>query len=631
MPGVAIFYAQPGRKCCYNATSFFRTVFQDPCWHTRSIKVDFRILALGLLFWLCPAWGNITPLLDEVAGILYQTPNQAFKQLLQLEKNRDSMTALESLRLDALKCEALLQLGEDEAAINVAQLGDARAKRLQLDEARPYFLTCQADAHANHDNLETTFLLLDSAITLAKHHQQPQALVNALRLRGQLDTDSENFGSAIEDLRLALDIYPDIFKQSNNWLWSPHAYVYSAMGNLLYATGDLAQGLKYANLALNSKDANGKVRHYVLLSASMLSLNSQDTQRAETLLKEAKALVPDLDSPQEMALSYGILASIEFRLNRLDNARELALISLNTAEKQRKKILSMRVKRLLAQIEFAQGNDAKGLALINEAIRMGEDIEQYFDLKDFYDIISQYYAGISDYKQAYDSLTKGYQAALKASETLSDARFIQFKARLSQQASQQAQISESLLKDKQQQELKLNWAYSAVIACIMLLLIGGLWLLNYLHGRKFHQEQEQHEVQPPLNLQLDAMLNHAKRNDYPLSLLLLNTANLGHGSLPQLQDTLIKELREQDKLVRYSMNELAILLPRTSALGAERVIEQLLPKIQPWQTEGKVSIGMASMQHFDTLVSLVKRAGINQLCKSKPQDTAAHLNLAEGI
>jgi len=105
-----------------------------------------------------------------------------------------------------------------------------------------------------------------------------------------------------------------------------------------------------------------------------------------------------------------------------------------------------------------------------------------------------------------------------------------------------------------------------------------------------------------------------------LSLLLLNASQIRQVDLPALMDKLQDKLREQDKLLRYSIDEIVIVLPYTSAVGAQKVVGQITPTIQTLQGTSKVNIGVAVMQQFDTLDSLVKRASINQLGKLKGSD-----------
>ena len=586
--------------------------------------MDFRIMALSLLFWLAPSWASTMEQMDNITQIVYQYPKEAMSQILQLEKLQASESSPDAvqdqLRLSIIKCETLLQLGENEAAINLAQLGDAKAKSLHFDAARPYFLTCMADAHASYNNLKATFPLLDSAITLAKVNQQPQALVNALRLRGQLDTDTDNFNSAIEDLRIALDIYPESKTQTRNWFWPPQAYIYAAMGNLLYATGDSEKALSFTNQGLNSADALGKVRHNLLLNAAVINISLGNLDTSDRQLKEAKAMLPELDSELELAFSYAIIASIDLRRGRLDNASDLVKIALNTFEKQRKVVEAMRAKRLLAQIFFAQGKNDAAMGLMQEAIRRGTRLEQYTDLKMFYDILSQHYAKIGDYKQAYEYLEKAFEATQKSNEVINSARFIQYKARLNQQVSLQSEASQSMQQVQHTQAMQLNWAYSTLVACAAFFALGVFWLHHY-RRRQANQLSDARAQPQALSQQLDAILHKAKKDDYPLALLLVHTGNVAAYDLPELQHQLGLELREQDKLVMYSQNELIILLPYTTGDGAQRVINQLLSRTEYWRNHAKVTIGLATMQQFDTLVSMIKRANLNQLSKIKLAET----------
>ncbi|SIQ65603.1 Diguanylate cyclase, GGDEF domain [Shewanella morhuae] len=581
--------------------------------------MDFRVMVLSLFLWLFPFGASAIDQLDELTELVYQYPSKAFSQLALLEKTFAAShinSDINQLRLSVLKCQNLLQLGENEAAINVAQLGDARAKQLKLDQARPYFLICQADANLNNNNVQNALPLLDSAITLARRYQQPQALVDALRLRGQLDTDTDNFSSAIEDLRLAIDIYPDIHTQTQNWVWPPQAYIYAAMGNLLYATHDFPQAMYYTNLGIQSSDAKGKVLHIILRNAARIALDNQEFDYSDQLEMQAKILLPELGSPLELAYSYAILASIALDKGRIDTAEEYIAIAINTFKKQNQKVAIMRSNRLLAQIRFAQHQDAEALVLMHQAIEQGESLNQYSDLKGFYGIISDYYLEQDDFKQAYAFLLKRYRATELANQEMNNARILQFKARLNQQdmgptSNDNTPESTSIL-----QELNVDWLYSTLFLIAILLLGGMIWyLIDKQNNRASHADGD--EPIETLVQQILSVLNNAKQGNYPLSLLIFNASQIRQVDLPSLQDELQHRLREQDKLIRYSMDEIVIVLPHTSTEGAQKVITQLVACIQPWQGSSKINIGVAAMQQFDTLESLIKRASINQLSKIK--------------
>ncbi|WP_330149095.1 diguanylate cyclase domain-containing protein [Shewanella xiamenensis] len=584
--------------------------------------MDFRVLALSLLLWLVPLWACANDQLDKLTQQVYQYPTKALAQITELEKQQqtDNTSNIDKLRLSILKCQNLLQLGENEAAINLAQMGEAHAKQLKLDQARPYFFNCQADAYLNYDNIQDALPLLDSAITLARRYQQPQALIDALRLRGQLDTNTDNFSSAIEDLRIAIDIYPDIHTQTQNWIWPPEAYVYAAMGSLLYATQDLPQAMYYTRLALKSADAQGKVRHVLLSNAARIALDNGEREYSDQLEKQAKTLLPEIGSPLELAYSYAILASISLDKGKIDTAEEYISIAMNTFKQQKQQVAMMRSTRLLAQVRFAQHRDEAALTLMHSAIEQGETLKQYTDLKWFYGILSDYYHTQDNYKLAYEFLQKRFDAAELANESINNMRILQFKARLNQQGLQQLSADDPQSNPTLLDELNVDWAFSTLFLVSMTLLGGAIWY--------FIDKQNKHAPSPdtkskrlaPIQ-QLELTLHSAKQGAYPLTLLLFNASQIRQVDLPTLIDKLQDKLREQDILLRYSMDEIVIVLPYTSARGAQRVVNQLTPTIQTSQGSSKVNIGIAVMQQFDTLDSLVKRANINQLSKLKVTDT----------
>ncbi|MGL5360445.1 MAG: diguanylate cyclase domain-containing protein [Shewanella sp.] len=590
--------------------------------------MDFRALALCLLLGLWPHQARASDQLDELTAQVYQSPATALTDITALEKQHRSQhpSDHEMLRTNLLKCQALLQLGENEAAINVAQLGEARAKELKLEHVRPYFLICQADAHLSYNHIKTALPLLDAAIALAHRHQQPQALVDALRLRGQLDTDADNYASAIEDLRLAIDIYPDIHSQREDWIWPPQAYVYATMANLLHATEDFPLAMHYSDLALQSADAKGKVLQVILQSGAKIALDNQQMDYSDQLELQAKTLLPEIKSPLELAYSYAILASIAFDKGRIDNAEEYITISMNTFKQQNQTAATMRANRLLAQIRFSQQQDGAALSLMQEAIAVGELLQLSGDLEEFYRILSEHYVKQGNYKEAHALLLKRFEAAKRSYEDRSHARMLQFKARLNQQdAKQQQDLAPTSVPLS---PLSWHWSYGLYVLLTLALLAMALWyLIDKQHYPKVTPEPA--PLTPSPLQQLEAQLTGAKQGDYPLALLLLNTSQLRHIDLAILQQELLAKLREQDTLMRYSVDDILILLPHTSSKGAQQVAEQLSAALKPWQGEHRFTIGIAALQQFDTLASLIKRASINQLGKIKgaehkpPQDPPA--------
>ncbi|MBE8168039.1 MAG: hypothetical protein HAW66_06705, partial [Shewanella sp.] len=548
--------------------------------------------------------------------LIDQSPSKAYKQIIQLESTQlNSLSINETLRLSVLKCFTLLALGEAEAAINVAQLGTAKAKSAKVKEAEPYLLTCMSEAHADIGNYKEALPLLDTSIALSKQYQQPQALSYALRMRAQLGTNSEDYGSVIEDLRLMLDVYEGIFTQKNNWYWSSKAYIYLTAANFWYSSGDLDNGSKYLNLALNTKDSINAVRHRVLLTASKINFHTNNFEISKAQLKEAKASISSLDSSLEMAYSYAIIASIEVDFGKFNQAENLVLLALAKLKSHFKYTDVMRANRLLAQIKFSQDKPAEALTLMHQIVKQAKQLKQYGDLKEFYHILKDYYLTQNDYLKAYEYLDKALVATNEANKTLNSARFIQYKARLDRQATLHNKNKFSEFKSKPARS-PLYDQWMVVLATFIILVIIALFVVGNHRKQLADKRQAKANEVKTLNTRLDELLNKAKSNEYPLSLLLVDISKLSEHQYDKLEQGGTDVLREQDFMVRYSVTELLILLPHTTNAGCHRVIRQLQINLKQYTNDEHI-FGMSSLQQFDSLDSLIKRANLDRLTQLK--------------
>lgn len=579
--------------------------------------MNFHGVVLGFVFLINSlAASAITNRLDKLNLLLYQNPSLAMTKINDLKNlyREYSYANPYKLRLELLECETLLQLGDNYHAIELANLGEKLAEQYH-PEAKPYFIGCKADAYASMGNLKVALPLLDFAIDLANYYQQSQGLSNLLRLRGQLDTENENYLSAIEDLRLALDIYEEIKAKPNIWFMPPLAYLYAAMGNLLYASGDVEQGIQYAYKGLNQPESIKKIRHILLLNAARMTLDNNQKVVSNRLLDEAKSLLSSLSSPLSKAYSSGVIASIEIENGHYDNAEHLLATAHDTFKKQNKHVALMQVNRLRAKLMFSKGYDEEALIIIKDAINMGKAMEQYGLLELFYQMISHYYLKKLDHNTAYYYLSLSLDASRKANKHINNIRFVQFKARLSQHLTKKAAIA----------EVPQNNSFSTLAFNSFSLLIGLLFciissiIFIFFKSKKVNKKVwlicPQKQFNQSKCQQLDLLMKSAKNGGHPFNLLIIDTQQIADEEQAIIEDLIRLELREQDIIFHYTKNNILILLPFTSASGAKNVIKQLENKLQIWQHRFK--IGSANMQYFDTPKSLIKRAIANQVCYYK--------------
>lgn len=579
--------------------------------------MDFRLIVFCLSLWLVPSWADTMTDLDELAKTLYQYPNATLSKITELEHTLDASnsTPLQQLRLSLLKCEAYVQLGENEAAINLARMSDAKAKTMQYQQASPYFFNCMAAAYIDYGDLRQALTLLDSAIFQSRELQQPQSLVNGLLLRGRIDTHIESQNSALEDLRLAQDVYPDTLLQQENWLTPPQPYIQLAMAKLLRYKGELNQSFTTAKVALDSQQTTGKVRLTVLLTLAKIAHFNQETKFRDEMILEAKILIPEIATATELAESYTQLAEIEFLRANNKNAAQLLDVALNTFNKQKKINDSLRASRLLAQIRLANEEQQEGLALMQQAIAIGQRTNQHDELILCYQILSDYFVRKGDFSQAYQYQLKRYDSAKNSYEFLKDTRLLQIKAQLGRY--------QQLAQNSNPKPIKLNTQISdsyGLIGIFILFLLLTLFILLSRY-RNIPTARIDSHGDGPLNIneKMEALLASAKQIGYPITILLINPNHLHKADMEQLLKRLQNKLRQQDILLTESGDQILVMLPFTTLKGAQIIARQLESIVEPMQNGNKAPLGIAVMQHHDTLTSLVKRASIDQLSRYNGQ------------
>ncbi|WP_394202321.1 tetratricopeptide repeat protein [Shewanella waksmanii] len=578
--------------------------------------MDFRVIVLSLLLWLPSLWANATPSLNQLAQQVYPYPAQTLSQINSLERQHLAIydEGIPQLQLALLKCEAFIQQNEHEAALNIARMHEARAKANQIPQAVPYFLNCMAAAFMQSGDVRQALPILDKAVLLSREQQQPQSLVNALLLRANIDIGTESYSSALEDLRLATDIYPDTTKQAVNWLTPPKAYVDIAMANLLAQRNQTNQAYQIVLRSLDQPQVVGKVKLAVTLSLANIAQQNNQIANRDAFILEAKNLLPELGTAVELASSYQQLAQLEFQRGNNKSAKQFLELALNSFNKHKRTLGELTTRRSLAQLALATGDEAEGLALMQQVITQAIRTAKYEQLNLAYQILSDYYAQQGNYQQAYEYQLLRYDAASNAYNFLKDTRLLQLKARLSRQ--------QQLVRAQQVTSMPLlgNRLGSGYIIGAIFLLVSIASLVIFIRSRS---KPLSSLTAPPANTPLDEqqqmeqLLQSAKQSGFAISLLLIDLTKAYPGDRAVIKDILVSKLRDQD---RYHINEqeqLVIMLPFTLNKGAMNVAAQLSRALSPLMPDEHLTIGLAVMQQQDGLTSLIKRAEINQVSNMK--------------
>jgi GGDEF domain-containing protein len=536
---------------------------------------------------------------------------KALIESLEQQHNQQPLANINALRLTLLHCFNLLEFGEFNQAITLAKQGEMKARQFKYDTARPYFIQCQADAHQSLGNTLQEQQLTEEALRLAKRYSEKQAIVNSLYARSRQNTSLENYNSAIEDLRFALDIYDEAQNQFQHWYLLPKSFIQSEISNVFFSMGDYEDALHFSEAAYKDTSFFGKIKSTVTINLALIHIALNDKTKVLYYLNLAENFSKDLDisSERDAANQYALLAIIHLYVGDYDIAEQLAHSSIALFIKYQEPLYVMRIKRTLAKVYFAQHKDIQALSLLNEIIEQATELKQFSDLEEFNQIISQYYAEQKQFESAYLFQVQRFDAAKQAAAKLNNAHFMQYKARIT------AQSEASTIPEKPLNNINQN----LTIAVLIILFLSVGLVLFLVRKPKHLNIEEQEESQQQC---IDNMLNSAKQGHYQLTLLLLNINHINTMDLAFIIPRLKHTLREQDKLFRHNTDEIIIILPHTSPAGAARVATQIEQVLSELKTALKVNIGIAGLQQLDTFDVLVKKAVINQLNKIKSQETS---------
>ncbi|MGE6570484.1 diguanylate cyclase domain-containing protein [Shewanella vesiculosa] len=536
---------------------------------------------------------------------------KALIESLEQQHSQQPLANINALRLTLLHCFNLLEFGEFNQAITLAKQGEMKARQFKYDTARPYFIQCQADAHQSLGNTLQEQQLTEEALRLAKRYSEKQAIVNSLYARSRQNTSLENYNSAIEDLRFALDIYDEAQNQFQHWYLLPKSFIQSEISNVFFSMGDYVEALHFSEAAYKDISLFGKIKSTVAINLAIMHIALNDKFKVLYYLNKAEDFSKNINIGSEIdaADQDARLAIIHLYVGDYDIAEQLALSSIKLFTKYQEQINVMRIKRTLAKVYFAQHKDIQALSLLNEIIEQATELKQFSDLEEFNQIISQYYAEQKQFESAYQFQVQRFDAAKQAAAKLNNAHFMQYKARIT------AQSEASTIPEKPLNNINQN----LTIAVLIILFLSVGLVLFLVRKPKHLNIEEQEESQQQC---IDNMLNSAKQGHYQLTLLLLNINHINTMDLAFIIPRLKHTLREQDKLFRHNTDEIIIILPHTSPAGAARVATQIEQVLSEWKTALKVNIGIAGLQQLDTFDVLVKKAVINQLNKIKSQETS---------
>lgn len=558
---------------------------------------------------------------------------QVLRRLDELSRLRPPGDSVRDLRWRAIFCD----WGFDEdskAQLEFATTGLARALAAHDGEGEANFHYCRAAALEILGATNEVMPEYEAGIAAARRIDNDRLLADGLSLRGGRRSLLDDQARAIPDLLAAQHLYQrGGFKADAESLLLDIAISYRRMGDLAKAHEYLRQNEAFATSlgAYNQLVSN-------LLQQGYLAEDENRVDDALALYRRALAMASERASDYDVASVH--LAMAWPWILRKDYARALRLIGA-------------------AQAQFAELGDHANDDMI--ALRSGQAHAG----------LGRHAQALSDYARAAAALERSdnrrylallYRARARSEQALGQGaaafadleRYIDLREDISgAERSQQAQLlryqfdsdrqrmendrlaHEQALRERQLQALLQvkRWQWTAIVlACVLLLLLGGLVVRQVVRMRRLREIAATDPLTNVANrrsieqLGADAIAR-ARNMQQPLCALALDVdhfkgVNDGHGHpcgdqvLARIAHTCRDALRHFDLLGRTGGEEFLVLLPDTRLEQAWPIAERLRAAVAAIDfsdiangLEVTISIGMAELQPGDaSLRELVGRA-----------------------
>lgn len=544
-----------------------------------------------------------TDQLNSINQLVYQYPTKALAQLNNLETDTN-LTQKHKIRIGLLRCQAFIELGDIQAAINLGRSYNVKITQWQQPLAKPYFLNCIAAGYIHFGDFQRALPILDSAIQFAREHQQAQALVNSLLLRARIDTAIDSYSNGIDDLRLALELYPNMLKQKGDWSYPPLAYLHIAMADILIKQNEPESAIYNIVQSLKYKDSRGKVVILTSLKLAQLALLA-NRDNVGTLYEQIKNQLPELSSAYELAIVYQQLAEIELLAGSPTKALQLLTLAVDIFQQQNRQRELLLTQVTLVKTRLALNLIDEAQTLANSILPLIQTAEyQLLQLK-LLKILSQHYAKNAQYELAFQYQQALYQANQQAYSFFKETRILQLNAQLSKQrhSGNQTVLNESVTSTTS------NLKFDILIGIIILLVVVLLSYLSYQHQQNRHMEEDELTDK---QTHVDTIVNFCKEKEQALSLLLLTHEITDEKEIAQIHLQLRKLLRDDD-ILTDSAEGIVLLLPHTRKTGTLNMIKLIKDSLNRALPSRKFTIGCSSLQQQDDLASLIKKASIQQL------------------
>lgn len=538
-------------------------------------------------------------LIEEVerGDRIVSSPQEVRAMVRRLEALRPGDDALRELRLRGFRCD-YDDLGPPASGLAFARAGLVDAQRLGDVGAQIRFRLCESNYIDSSGQTSQSLLPLEAALGLARQHDDPRLLAQALSRRGSMRSLLGEQAAALSDFLEAQRVYGNagLRKEAEVGLLDI-AVAYRRMGDHDKAQEYLRQGIAFAE----------REGDWTLLSASLLQYAFVYLDRGrpdQALAPQQRAVQIALDHGLDYyaAAAYMALATTQVSQGDFDGAQ----ISLANAREGFDRLGERSTEGMLqlleGQVRAGRGEHGEALSHYREAARAFAANPNPRYQVDLYAARARSYEALGNYRAAMDDLKLERTGRQKLHDEVQTQQslLLQYQFDTARRDLENARLQAE--RHSQQQRLDAieranRWQLAALVTggLLMALLvfvmlqqrrrarrISALALTDALTGVANRRRIEAAAAEA---------VTHARNGGTPLAVLTFDldwfkriNDSHGHSSGDQVLMRMARAceaaLRRGDLLGRVGGEEFVVLLPDTPLEAARQVAERLRESVE---------------------------------------------------
>jgi len=528
----------------------------------------------------------------ERGDLIVSGPQQVREVVRHLDTLRPRDDAARELRLRGFRCD-YDDLGQPATGLAFARAGLTDAVRLGDVGAQIRFGLCEANYIDGSGQTSQSAATVETALALARTHNDPRLLAQALIHRGSLHSLLGQQAAALNNFLEAQRVYTaaGLRKEAEAGL-GDIAAAYRRMGDYAKALEYLRQGVAFAE-----RQGDPGLLTVALMQTAFLHENLGRHDEALKVLRRA------IDTAAAHGLEYDVaaahLATASALVQKGDfSGAETALATARIGfERVGDRSNEAMLQLLEGMVLAGRGDDAQALEHYNRAARAFEADPNLRYQVDLYAARSLSHEALGDYRAAMDDLKLERTGRRKLNDAArtQQSLLLQYQFDTARRDLENTRLQSE--RRSQQQRLKAieranRWQLAALVSTGLLLLLLGVMFLRQLRSmRRINRLALTDSLTGVANrrhveVAAGQALENARTADEPLAVLTFDLdwfkrINDGHGHargdqvLVRVARACEAVLRQNDLLGRMGGEEFIVLLPNTPSDAALLVAERL--------------------------------------------------------